>query len=123
MEVKVKMDYQAELKRLQEGGSFWKPKVGQHKIKSLSELEETDPYVRKKVDDDGKQTEEVHEQAKIKILVDGEEKVWTFGKGKTLASTYGQLTELATKNNNKLTDTEFTVVVKSDGTKNDYTIV
>ncbi|KKL69675.1 hypothetical protein LCGC14_2112490, partial [marine sediment metagenome] len=55
--------------------------------------------------------------------VDGEEKVWTFGKGKTPVSTYGQLVELATKHANQLEGVEFSVVVKSDGTKNDYTIV
>lgn len=118
-EVKVKMEYQKELKRLQEGGNFWKPKVGQYKIKALTELEAAEPFVKKR---EG-QEDEVHEQAKLKILVNGEEKTWTFGKGATLASTYGQLVELATKNNNCLTNVEFSVVVKSDGTKNDYTII
>ena len=113
------MDYQQEQKRLQEGGNFWKPKVGQFKVKALTELEETEPFVKKI---EGQQ-DEIHEQAKLKILVDGEEKIWTFGKGKTPASTYGQLVDLATKKNNTLKDVEFTVVVKSDGTKNDYTII
>jgi len=116
---KVKMDYQTELKRLQEGGNYWKPKVGQFKVKSLTELEETDPYIQKKSDG----SEEKKEQFKIKILIEGEEKTWTFGKGATPASTYGQLVELATKKNGTLKDVEFTVIVKSDGTKNDYTIV
>jgi len=113
------MDYQEELKRLQEGGNYWKPKVGQFKVKALSELEEADPYVKKR---EG-QPDERTEQAKIKLLIEGEEKVWTFGIGKTPASTYGQLIDLATKHANQLTDVEFSVVVKSDGTKNDYTIV
>lgn len=113
------MDYQTEFKRLQEGGNFWKPKPGQYKVKALSELEDTDPFIKKK---EGK-PDETHEQAKVKVLVNGEEKVWTFGKGATLASTYGQLVALAAKNNDKLTNLEFTVVVKSDGTKNDYTII
>jgi DNA-binding protein H-NS len=113
------MDYQSELKKLQEGSDYWKPKVGQFKVKALTELEPAEPYVKKR--DDG--TEESHEQYKIKILVNGEEKIWTFGKGKTPASTYGQLVQLATNHGNKLTDVEFSVVVKSDGTKNDYTIV
>jgi len=116
------MDYQNELKRLQEGGNYWKPKAGQFKVKSLTELEETDPYIRK-FTIDGKEQEEKSEQFKIKILVGGEEKDWTFGKGKTPVSTYGQLVELATKHANQLTGVEFSVVVKSDGTKNDYTIV
>lgn len=113
------MDYQNELKRLQEGGNYWKPKAGQFKIKALTELEDTDPFVKNK----GQPNEESHEQAKLKILVNGEEKTWTFGKGATLASTYGQLVNLAANKNNKLSGTEFNVIVKSDGTKNDYTIV
>lgn len=114
------MEYQDELKKLQEGGNYWKPKVGQFRIKALTELEEADPFIKKR---EG-QADEVHPQAKIKILVnEEEEKTWTFGKGATTASTYGQLVELATKNNNQLTNVEFSVVVKSDGTKNDYTIV
>jgi len=119
MEEKVKMDYQEELKRIQEGGNYWKPKAGQFKVKALSELEEAEPFVKQR---EG-QEDEVHPQAKINLLIGGEEKVWTFGKGKTPASTFGQLIELASKNANKLTGVEFTVVVKNDGTKNDYTIV
>ena len=49
-------------------------------------------------------------------MVDGEEKLWTFGIGRTPASTFGQLVELATKNSNKLIGVEFSVVVKFDGT-------
>ncbi|HEX9739634.1 MAG TPA: hypothetical protein VGA29_02570 [Ignavibacteriaceae bacterium] len=113
------MDYQKELKRLQEGGSYWKPKVGQFKVKALTELEEAEPFIKKK---EG-QKDEVSPQAKIKISVGGEEKVWTFSIGLTSASTYGQLVDLATKKNNTLKDVEFTVIVKSDGNKNDYTIV
>lgn len=113
------IDYQSELKKLQEGGSYWKPKAGQFKVKALTELEEAEPYIRK--DKDGK--EESNPQYKIKIIVNGEEKIWTFGKGQTLASTHGQLVNLATQKNNTLKDVEFNVVVKFDGTKNDYTIV
>ena len=113
------MDYQQELKRLQEGGNYWKPKAGQFKVKALTELEEADPYIKKKEGSN----DEVNPQAKMKILVNGEEKIWTFGLGRTPASTYGQLVELATKKGNSLTGVEFSVVVKFDGTKNDYTIV
>ena len=88
-------------------------------MKALTELEPTDPYTKKLPDG----TIESHEQRKIKIVVNGEEKTWTFGKGATPASTYGQLVELAVKKNNTLVNVEFTVIVKSDGTKNDYTIV
>lgn len=114
------MDYQEELKRLNEGGNYWKPKSGTFKVKALSEIQEADPFIKKN-DKDG--SEERIPQASLPIQVGGEDKVWTFGKGKTPASTYGQLVELATKNNNMLTNLDFTVVVKYDGTKNDYTIV
>ena len=113
------MDYQKELEKLQEGSDYWKPKAGQFKVKALSELEPTDPFVRKH---EG-QPDETSPQSKIKIEVNGEEKTWTFGIGKTPASTYGQLVELATKHANQLTNVEFSVVVKFDGSKNDYTIV
>jgi hypothetical protein len=118
------MDYQKELKKVQESGSYWKPKPGKFKVKSLTELEEAEPYIRKEKDKDtGEVVEKSTPQYKLKILVDGDEKVWTFGHGFTPASTYGQIVELAVANGNKLTDVEFTVAVKSDGTKNDYTIV
>ena len=113
------MDYTNELKKLQEGSNYWKPKAGQFKLKALTELEETDPFIKERSDG----SKEEHPQAKVQILVNGEEKTWTFGKGKTPASTYGQLVELATKHANQLTNIEFSVVVKNDGTKNDYTIV
>ena len=113
------MDYQNELKKLQEGSDYWKPKAGQFKVKALSELEAADPYVKKHENAPA----EVTPQAKISLMVNGEERIWTFGIGKTPASTYGQLVELATKHANQLTGVEFSVVVKNDGTKNDYTIV
>lgn len=113
------MDYQSELKRLQEGSNYWKPKVGQFKVKALSELEPTEPYIKTLPDGE----KEIHDQFKLKVLVDEEEKLWTFGKGATPASTYGQLVELAANKGGILNQVEFTVVVKSDGTKNDYTIV
>lgn len=109
------INYEEEQMRLvnfkpQEGGLFWKPLAGQHKVKALSELEEAEAY-------------EGNPQAKIKLEIDGEKKEWAFAVGKSPASTYGQLVYLATRNNNVLTDKEFTVVVVNDGTKNSYTIV
>ena len=92
------LEYQNELKKLQEGSNYWKPKPGQFKVTSLTELEEADPYIKKISDTES----ESHAQAKIKIIVNGEEKTWTFGKGATPASTYGQLIELAAKKNNTL---------------------
>jgi len=111
----MSISYQEELKALesyvpQEGGIFWKPEAGKYSVKALSELDEAEPYEDKP-------------QAKIKLLINGEEKTWTFVKGKTKASTYGQLVDLASKSNNTLLNKEFTVVVISDGNKNSYTIV
>ena len=55
------MEYQEELKRLQEGSNYWKPKVGQFKVKSLTELEPTDPYVRRTKDAEGKEIYRLHQ--------------------------------------------------------------
>lgn len=110
------MNYQEELKRLEEGGSYWKPKVGQYKVKGLSELEDAEPFK-------SKDSTESRAQAKVKILVNTETKIWTMGKGLTPASAYGQLCKLATEKGNTLMNVEFSVVVKNDGKKNDYTIV
>ena len=117
------MDYQHELDAMQASGNKWKPKHGQFKVKALSELEESEPFVKKTKDEYGNPQEESSPQFQLKIEVEGEEKVWVFGKGYTLASTYGQIIKLASEHNNHLTSVEFTVAVKSDGTKNDYTIV
>lgn len=119
------MDYQDELKKLSEGSSdFWKPKPGQFKVKALSEIEEAEPFVKKvKNETTGEEREESTPQYRLRIAVGEEEKIWTFGKGKTPASTFGQLVELAAKNNNQLSSVDFSVVVKSNGNKNDYTIV
>ena len=114
------MEYKNELKRLEEGGNYWKPKAGQFKVKALGELEEAEPFVKK--DKEGKQDGSIP-QMKLKILVNNEEKVWTFGLGATLGSTYGQLIKLASEHAYALTNVEFTVAVKNDGKKNDYTIV
>ncbi len=117
------MEYQNELKRLEEGGTFWKPKPGQFKITSLTEIEEAEPFTKEVETVQGISTE-TSEQRKITMKIEGEEgtKTWTFGKGKTPASTYGQLVAIAAKTGT-LKDVEFTVIVKSDGTKNDYTII
>ncbi|KKL84541.1 hypothetical protein LCGC14_1963750 [marine sediment metagenome] len=113
--LKMSIDYEVEQKKLEdfkpeEGSLFWKPTAGQHKVKALSELEEAEPYEDKP-------------QFKLKVLVNEEEKVWTFAKGKSPASTYGQIVALATRKDFILKDVEFTVVVVNDGNKNSYTIV
>jgi len=109
------IDYKQEQEKLDafkpgDASLFWKPSVGQHKVKALTELEDTEPYNDKA-------------QKKLKILVNGEEKEWTFAVGISNASTYGQIVKVASQNNNTLVNKEFTVVVVSDGKKNSYTIV
>lgn len=111
----MSIDYKAEQKELEafepgDSSLFWRPEPGQHKVKSLTELEEAEDYKDKP-------------QRQLNIVVDGEKKIWTFAKGVSPASTYGQLVALATKKDNKLTDVEFTVVVVNDGKKNSYAIV
>jgi len=87
------MEYQEELKKLQEGSNYWKPKVGQFKVKSLTELEETDPYIKKLAEGQV----ESHPQKKIQIVVNGEEKTWTFGKGATPASNLWSISRISNK--------------------------
>lgn len=114
------MDYQEELKRLEInesslGSDYWKPEAGQHKIKALSELEDADPYEE--------EDKEPQLRKQIKILSMGKEYIWNIPFGKTKASTYGQLCNLANTKNNTLVDVEFTVVVVGTGQNKRFTIV
>lgn len=116
METKI-VDYEKEFKKLEEflNVKFWNPKPGKHTIVILSEMENYQ-FVDKK-------TQTIEPRAKVLIEINKEPFVWSFGIGKTKASAYGQLVERASQNNNKLTGLMLTVVVKNDGSKNDYTIV
>ena len=119
------IDYKAESQRLDsfvpgESSEFWKPKPGQYRIRALGELEPTKPFQKK--DASGKVTEE-HEQVELSILLDDKQYKWTMGKGKTPASTYGQLVQLAKAYNNTLKNVDFMVVVVTDKNKNRCTIV
>jgi len=114
------MDYQNELKRLEEneasiGSDYWKPEAGQHKVKALSELEDADPY-----EEDGK---EPQLRKQITLIESGKEYTWNMPFGKTKASTYGQLCNLASYKNNTLINVEFTVVVVGSGQNKRFTIV
>ena len=115
-----KINYKDESQRLDnyipgESSDFWKPVEGKHRVKALSELEDTEPYV-----EEGK---DPRPQVKIRLLINGKEMTWTIGVGATRASTYGQLIKLAQERGDKLTGEEFTIVVVNDGNKNKYTIV
>ena len=114
------VNYTEEVKRLDEfkpgeDSDFWKPTPGQYKVKSLTELEDANPFK-----EEGKPDKP---QVKIDLLVNGKKVTWTMSIGKSPASSYGQLCKLATIKNNNLVDQEFTIVVTSDGSKNTYTIV
>jgi len=112
-----KVNYEEESQKLQDAANrpdFWNPKEGKYEITILSELE-TYSYI----DAENKN----QDRAKVAVEYQGQEFVWGFGIGKTRASTYGQLVEVAKANDNKLTGKSVTVVIKSDGKKRDFTIV
>jgi hypothetical protein len=114
------INYSEEVKRLDSfvPGSmskFWKAKPGQYKVKALTDLEEADPFV-----EEGK---EPKPQMKVDMLIGDDKYTWTFSKGVSPASTYGQLCKLAIQFGGSLKDKEFLVVVTSDNKKNTYTIV
>jgi len=117
------IDYQSEVKRLDafvpgESSKFWKPKPGQYKVKSLTELEQAEPFIPK----DSKDDKDKKPQVKIDLLVNDEKVTWTMGVGVSPASAYGQLCKLAAEIGG-LKDKTFIIVVTSDGKKNTYTIV
>jgi hypothetical protein len=117
------INYSEEVKKLDsfvpgENGKFWKPKTGQYKVRSLTELEDTEPFIDKK--DSSKAPKA---QVKIDLLVGEEKVIWTMAKGVSPACSYGQLCSLAIKNNGTLKNLDFMIVVTSDGKKNTYTIV
>lgn len=113
------INYQEELKRLEsfvasEGKEYWSPEPAQHKVKALGELENADPF-----EDD----EEQKPRAKLDIEVKGKKLFWGMAIGKTKASTYGQLINLAASKGGKLKDCEFTVVVTGEDRNRRFTIV
>lgn len=118
MDTQKTIDYTSEMGKLTERASlptFWKPVVGQHRIKLVSEMtpfEFTD-----------EKTQEVQHRVAITIEENGVKFSWTMGRGQTLASAYGQLLDVAVKNGNKLSGKDVIVVVKNNGQKNDYTIL
>ena len=117
------INYASESQRLaafvpESSSEFWKPKPGQFKVKAMTEIEETEPF-KGEVD---------KPRAKLTILLDDKQYIWTFGVGKTSSSTYGQLVNLAQALGGSLLKKEFMVVVvsgkgKKGEDKNTYTIV
>ena len=112
----MSIDYQKELKVLEEHtGDYWKPKAGQYKVIALGELTEAEPF---KNDDDS----EPQQRASLKVSIDKKEYLWNFPKGKTPASTYGQLIKLGAAKG-KIMEEQFTVVVIGEGQNIRFTIV
>ena len=108
------MDYQTELEEIKkyETTTWFKPEKGTYHVEILGEGE----HVQKKFGD-----EEVT-QWNLPIMINNAKFMWSITKGKSLASVYGQIVSLAVKNQNKAEGTKFTLIVKFDGKKNDYTI-
>ena len=123
----MEINYETEQKRISEfkpgeSGMYWKPTPGQYRVRALAELEEAEPYVEEGKDPQ-KQAKIDLEIIKKGLVSKGEKVTWTIPVGKSQASAYGQLINLATSRSNKLTGEEFMVVVTNDGHKNSYTIV
>lgn len=115
------IDYNSEVKRLSEfvpgeNSQFWKPLAGQYRVRALTELEESKPYI-------DKTTKKETPQVKIDLLIGEDTFTWTIPKGVSPASAYGQLCNLATAYNNSLKNIDFMIVVTNDKKKNTYTIV
>ena len=88
---------------------FWKPDTGQYKVKFL---------------DNGTPTEyEGKPQMEFKVEVNGEGKLWTITKAKTVNSLWGQLV-LVARYHGTLENKEITLFVKFDqaNNKREYTI-
>lgn len=114
------MDYQKELKKLEEqeasiSSEFWKPEAGQYRVKALGEIVDAEPY-----EEQGK---EPQPRKMIQLLIDNKTVTWTMPEGKTPASSYGQLVRLASIRNNKLTNVEFTIVVVGSEKNKRFTVV
>lgn len=113
------VDYELVSKQLKEAANrpdFWNPVSGKFEVIALGEMAHYE-YPNKK------DPNIIEKRAKIDIEVSGKQWTWSFGIGITEASLYGQLVALALKNNGKLIGQRFTVVIKNDGKKRDFTIV
>ncbi len=117
------VNYNEEVKRLDafqpgEQSQYWKPKAGQFRVRALTELEGTIPFIPK----GEHKPEDEKAQAKIDLLIEDQRVTWTVGKAVSPASAYGQLCKLGSEKG-KLKDLDFMIVVTNDKKKNTYTIV
>jgi hypothetical protein len=111
------VNYTDEAKKLEEQKltDYWNPKEGKFEVVALSELS--------KYEQVDKSDGTVKQKAKVLIEVAGKQWTWTMGLGQTKASLYGQLVSFALDHEQKLVGNKFTVVIKNDGKKRDFTIV
>ena len=107
------IDYGKEVENLDKTNT-WKPEVGVHKFVILSEPEETE-YV-----ENVNGVEKRSPQLKIEIEVEGEQKTWFIGKGKTSESAYGQLMILG-KYYKQLAGRDYELIVKQGKDRKNYT--
>lgn len=97
---------------------WFSPSAGTYKGKFLSELSEPYEVVFKKSG-----SEEKRMNVNVEIEVSGGHKmIWSASVGRTKASLYGQLVVLGL-HWGSLKGHGFTLLVKNDGTKNDYTLL
>jgi len=111
------INYEEEAKKLLDRENlpeYWKATPGKYEVLALGELT---PFTWK--DTEGVEKESIS----LIVEINKVKYNWTMGRGLTKASSFGQLVDLAKQHENKLDGVTFTVVVKSDGKKNDYTIV
>lgn len=111
------MDYEKEVSGIKETLNWFKPVTGEYKIHILTEPKE---FEFKTKDKEGK--EKTERAYKLDIETKGNKLAWSFSRGETYASLYGQLM-LVGKSKNGLAGKTITLIVKSDGSKNTYIIL
>lgn len=112
-----KPNYQKEYEGLKEGGGFWKPSEGRHKVKFL-----TEPVDDQFVKADG--TAQLQWRFDVDVLSskDGTGKrTWTIPKSHTPTSLRGQLVKVGRKEG-RLQDVEVTIAVQGTGKEKRYTV-
>lgn len=117
------MDYQAELKKLEEQeanvlNEFWKPLAGKYKVRALSEVEKGKDFLDKNKPESLPQP---RMQLRIHLIETNKDVLFSMPHGLTPASVYGQLIKLGTERG-KLINEEFTIVVVGSGQNKRFTI-
>jgi len=113
-------NYQTEkeaLKQPNEDRNWWKPTIGTHKIKIVTEPE---PFEFPWKEKDGE--EKIIKKEGMKIHINGEEYDWSVNQGITENSLWGQLL-LVAAHNGFLKDQEITLIVKGSGKETSYTVL